>query len=134
MPAPIAAAIGSSSNNTLLAPADETASRIALRSTRVDLQGTQTTTLGCAIKRLAFTLVIKCLSIFCVTSKSAITPSFNGRIAVMLRSEEHTSELQSREKLVCRLLLEKKNTTCRSQCTSSDGDGTTTLMSGTGWR
>src|SRR5690606_40308776 len=27
---------------------------------------------------------------------------------VLLRSEEHTSELQSREKLVCRLLLEKK--------------------------
>src|SRR5436309_14450733 len=26
----------------------------------------------------------------------------------MLRSEEHTSELQSRENLVCRLLLEKK--------------------------
>src|SRR5690606_41047473 len=28
-----------------------------------------------------------------------------------LRSEEHTSELQSRENLVCRLLLEKKKTT-----------------------
>src|SRR5690554_7324880 len=27
------------------------------------------------------------------------------------RSEEHTSELQSRPHLVCRLLLEKKNTT-----------------------
>src|SRR5690606_41353707 len=27
---------------------------------------------------------------------------------VATRSEEHTSELQSREKLVCRLLLEKK--------------------------
>src|SRR5690606_41156173 len=27
----------------------------------------------------------------------------------MWRSEEHTSELQSRENLVCRLLLEKKN-------------------------
>src|SRR5690606_41831930 len=26
----------------------------------------------------------------------------------IVRSEEHTSELQSREKLVCRLLLEKK--------------------------
>src|SRR5690606_41996860 len=26
----------------------------------------------------------------------------------VVRSEEHTSELQSREKLVCRLLLEKK--------------------------
>src|SRR5699024_11560585 len=29
--------------------------------------------------------------------------------APMLRSEEHTSELQSRFDLVCRLLLEKKN-------------------------
>src|SRR5690606_39743173 len=28
---------------------------------------------------------------------------------VRARSEEHTSELQSRENLVCRLLLEKKN-------------------------
>src|SRR5690606_40607697 len=28
--------------------------------------------------------------------------------SVALRSEEHTSELQSRENLVCRLLLEKK--------------------------
>src|SRR5438876_3553382 len=28
------------------------------------------------------------------------------------RSEEHTSELQSPVHLVCRLLLEKKNTTC----------------------
>src|SRR3712207_7201683 len=30
---------------------------------------------------------------------------------VLLRSEEHTSELQSRQYLVCRLLLEKKKTT-----------------------
>src|SRR5438874_7698456 len=29
----------------------------------------------------------------------------------VLRSEEHTSELQSRRDLVCRLLLEKKNAT-----------------------
>src|SRR5436309_6771280 len=29
------------------------------------------------------------------------------------RSEEHTSELQSRENLVCRLLLEKKNSCTR---------------------
>src|SRR5690606_41961725 len=29
--------------------------------------------------------------------------------SVRTRSEEHTSELQSRENLVCRLLLEKKN-------------------------
>src|SRR3712207_7870601 len=33
-----------------------------------------------------------------------------GVAAVRVRSEEHTSELQSRQYLVCRLLLEKKNT------------------------
>src|SRR3989442_11173261 len=32
------------------------------------------------------------------------------------RSEEHTSELQSRPHLVCRLLLEKKNTTTPPVC------------------
>src|SRR6266496_4867368 len=36
------------------------------------------------------------------------------------RSEEHTSELQSRRDLVCRLLLEKKKAipTCQAPCTS----------------
>src|SRR2546429_5712535 len=38
----------------------------------------------------------------------------------IIRSEEHTSELQSRLHLVCRLLLEKKNKwtlmTCSSMC------------------
>src|SRR2546425_4643955 len=33
-----------------------------------------------------------------------------GRADALLRSEEHTSELQSLAYLVCRLLLEKKNT------------------------
>src|SRR5690606_40421326 len=32
------------------------------------------------------------------------------------RSEEHTSELQSRENLVCRLLLEKKKNICLLTC------------------
>src|SRR3712207_7572830 len=32
-----------------------------------------------------------------------------GQLGKVLRSEEHTSELQSRQYLVCRLLLEKKN-------------------------
>src|SRR5258707_7613168 len=35
-----------------------------------------------------------------------IAPAF--LIMILLRSEEHTSELQSRQYLVCRLLLEKK--------------------------
>src|SRR3712207_7050596 len=36
-------------------------------------------------------------------------PKTCGCRATILRSEEHTSELQSRQYLVCRLLLEKKN-------------------------
>src|SRR3712207_8457183 len=37
------------------------------------------------------------------------------------RSEEHTSELQSRQYLVCRLLLEKKkNNVCRHSHASND--------------
>src|SRR5690606_41818688 len=35
-------------------------------------------------------------------------------VSLGLRSEEHTSELQSRENLVCRLLLEKKKNSYRS--------------------
>src|SRR5690606_41336986 len=36
------------------------------------------------------------------------------------RSEEHTSELQSRENLVCRLLLEKKKKNIRGKDTRAD--------------
>src|SRR5258708_24386316 len=38
------------------------------------------------------------------------------------RSEEHTSELQSPDHLVCRLLLEKKNTKDRCQKNGEDGE------------
>src|SRR3712207_8709255 len=47
-------------------------------------------------------------------------PRVPGRPGIVLgfpvRSEEHTSELQSRQYLVCRLLLEKKKT-CRHMTT-----------------
>src|SRR3712207_8861498 len=43
---------------------------------------------------------------------------YSSDVASMKRSEEHTSELQSRQYLVCRLLLEKKNTR-RSRCRSA---------------
>src|SRR2546428_10166482 len=41
------------------------------------------------------------------------------RAAGELRSEEHTSELQSRSDLVCRLLLEKKKNTTQSDLYTS---------------
>src|SRR5258707_6498746 len=37
-----------------------------------------------------------------------VTAAWIGATAMLTRSEEHTSELQSRQYLVCRLLLEKK--------------------------
>src|SRR3712207_6889226 len=39
------------------------------------------------------------------------TPNCDGSDSLSVRSEEHTSELQSRQYLVCRLLLEKKQPT-----------------------
>src|SRR5438067_10485847 len=45
--------------------------------------------------------------------ESVGTPSLR---ATSARSEEHTSELQSRFDLVCRLLLEKKNTELSLEC------------------
>src|SRR5437870_9124670 len=43
--------------------------------------------------------------------RTIITQNLNSRQRFTLRSEEHTSELQSRGHPVCRLLLEKKKNT-----------------------
>src|SRR3712207_7163713 len=43
----------------------------------------------------------------------AVTARVAGVEEIAVRSEEHTSELQSRQYLVCRLLLEKNNTLSR---------------------
>src|SRR3712207_7583920 len=45
---------------------------------------------------------------FVVDGEPRVLPTLHVRIGEVLRSEEHTSELQSRQYLVCRLLLEKK--------------------------
>src|SRR5690606_42075962 len=43
-----------------------------------------------------------------VIADDNVEPTLNRILDEVERSEEHTSELQSRENLVCRLLLEKK--------------------------
>src|SRR2546422_6940628 len=48
--------------------------------------------------------------------RSASVGSWPLPVVRTLRSEEHTSELQSRLHLVCRLLLEKKKKTRNMQC------------------
>src|SRR5687768_17863797 len=64
-----------------------------------------------------FAVRVRYLSIRAPTSASE-KPSRTGRYGLQfldrLRSEEHTSELQSRLHLVCRLLLEKKKKTKKS--------------------
>src|SRR3712207_8894422 len=46
-----------------------------------------------------------------VVHETPLSVMLDGGNQVGYRSEEHTSELQSRQYLVCRLLLEKKNKT-----------------------
>src|SRR5256886_11634407 len=58
-----------------------------------------------------------------VKAKKGITPiKYLHPLLEDIRSEEHTSELQSQSNLVCRLLLEKKRTT---HARSSDQSGRT---------
>src|SRR5256884_7069449 len=57
-----------------------------------------------------FACILKALSVF--------TGGFVSSILAGARSEEHTSELQSRLHLVCRLLLEKKKKRRSSSSTS----------------
>src|SRR5439155_25351503 len=48
--------------------------------------------------------------VYCMSQRMASAVRRSGRTSTgTCRSEEHTSELQSRGHLVCRLLLEKKN-------------------------
>src|SRR5947209_16693455 len=49
------------------------------------------------------------------TKSEIVAPIFVHGEVVGERSEEHTSELQSRQYLVCRLLLEKKNENERNE-------------------
>ena len=83
-PAPIAAAMGSSIRKTRRAPALSVDSWMARLSTAVDPEGTATMICGLAKLRRLCTFRMKCLIISSATSKSAITPSRNGRIASIL--------------------------------------------------
>src|SRR3712207_8162171 len=58
-----------------------------------------------------------------MSGATAIVPRLS-RQRVTTRSEEHTSELQSRQYLVCCLLLEKKHYTHLCYSTSSDHHST----------
>src|SRR5436309_8560196 len=59
-------------------------------------------------------------------SQDQRTDSGGVRHGIRQRSEEHTSELQSRENLVCRLLLEKKKKTTNPHCTQFTTNSTHT--------
>src|SRR3712207_7508944 len=74
------------------------------------------TTLFRSIQLIAVVVAVACSlpGVFLVLRRmalvsDAITHAILLGIVLAFRSEEHTSELQSRQYLVCRLLLEKKN-------------------------
>src|SRR5207249_11946747 len=54
------------------------------------------------------TLVLYASVVLPALERSGLTPETIEGLVTFARSEEHTSELQSRFDLVCRLLLEKK--------------------------
>src|SRR5438477_9863836 len=62
-----------------------------------------------------YTTLFRSSRIHCATApaKSTSSPSPPSPAKEVLRSEEHTSELQSHVNLVCRLLLEKKKSRFR---------------------
>src|SRR2546429_6008128 len=67
----------------------------------------------CRAEKLAYCLVVRemdnpALSLLHQEDFSELLASYGGGAGTGDRSEEHTSELQSRLHLVCRLLLEKK--------------------------
>src|SRR5207237_5961636 len=68
-----------------------------LSSRRVDLLATRTVSM------------LRCQSLRTLLA-AAVCGELSALVLVTSRSEEHTSELQSHLNLVCRLLLEKKNT------------------------
>src|SRR5438876_8991536 len=57
-----------------------------------------------------------------LVNKAGIAGLWTEGVFVAIRSEEHTSELQSPVHLVCRLLLEKKKTSCRPTHTARPSD------------
>src|SRR5256885_15539603 len=71
-------------------------------------------TVGLALEAWRTLLFIACATLTAIAVVSAGTVGFVGLITPhavrLMRSEEHTSELQSPCNLVCRLLLEKKKT------------------------
>src|SRR2546429_6007954 len=59
-----------------------------------------------------FSAIFRCnMGNDCADGSKAMTRPVSPTILLATRSEEHTSELQSRLHLVCRLLLEKKKKT-----------------------
>src|SRR5687768_17685168 len=60
--------------------------------------------------------------VFMTMGRVAVEKNLEAFLSLDLRSEEHTSELQSRLHLVCRLLLEKKKKNNWYKHLSQEGD------------
>src|SRR5690606_21634601 len=89
--------------------------QVSAKGMRHGLQKTAIASIGCIVgigigpNEIAFQLQVEIadtqrVDVFCAQLQRPLVRPPAGA----LRSEEHTSELQSRENLVCRLLLEKK--------------------------
>src|SRR5690606_40073091 len=94
---PLIGQLGAPARNLAHTPADGRVAHSHVASPRKTPPGSSGTGWPLSSERCAATAIASAFS-------PSSTPTGGGR------SEEHTSELQSRENLVCRLLLEKKKT------------------------
>src|SRR3712207_8310264 len=80
----------------------------------------------CSFAHMPLRSLVVDFNCFFASAEQHLQPHLQGQpVAVVpARSEEHTSELQSRQYLVCRLLLEKKKSTSNTFASCP-----TTLMS-----
>src|SRR5688572_28309824 len=84
-----------------------TASKNPIVSSYCAARGGRTPSTSCSARsRMSFRFFSTSTSPGYFTARSNVACA--SRVKVFVRSEEHTSELQSQSKLVCRLLLEKK--------------------------
>src|SRR5437870_11165780 len=91
------------------------------------LRAAAVTSAGLALAKRLPAAPAKSVLVFTKSSgfEHEVVKRIDGKPSLMddTRSEEHTSELQSRGHLVCRLLLEKKKTNTSARCHRPSGRG-----------
>src|SRR5690606_40138843 len=122
------ASVGSANNDTVNCPLRRDRAclswAVSSNSTKME-KGPNTSSCSSGFSRKTFPVVFKIIASPWLLpfdfSRVRANTSVPACVKAWSRSEEHTSELQSRENIVCRLLLEKKKEKLNRQNTLKSG-------------